>query len=96
VIDAPAFFVNHLFDLTSICIVAQELLLALSKLCPASRSSQLATTCVLGDLVFLSSKVYIFPCVIIGLVYSTLLIKLAWHCTSLNIIVDATLFSVQL
>ena len=54
-----------------------------------SRSSRLAPTFVLGDLVFLSSKVYICTCVTIFLVHCTLLIKLAWQCTSLNIIVDA-------
>ena len=56
-IDAPALFVNHFFDLASVCNVVRELL-ALSKLCPASRSSRLTTTFILGDLIFLSSKVY--------------------------------------
>ena len=60
-IDAPALFVNHLFDLESVWDVVRELL-ALSKLCPASRSSRLATTFVPSDIVFLSSKVYNYLC----------------------------------
>ena len=41
----------------------------------ASRSSWLAATFVLGDLAFLSSKVYIFTCVTSVLVYFLLLIN---------------------
>ncbi len=58
----------------------------------ASRSHRLAPTFVLGDLAFLSSKVYIFTHMTSVLVHFALLIKLDWHCTSLNIIVNATFF----
>ena len=91
VINAPAIFANHLFILANVWNVFRELL-SLSKQCTASRSSRLAATFVIGDLVFLSSKVYIFTWVINVLVYFTLLIKLAWHSTSLNIIVGASTF----
>ncbi len=62
-----------------------------------SRSSRLAATFVHGDLIFLSSKVYIFTYVTNVLVHFTLFIKLALHyCTSLNTIVDATFFLVAI
>ncbi len=89
VIDAPALFAIHLFDLASVWNVVWELL-TLSKQYMASRSSRLAPTFVLGDLVLLSSKVYIFTSMTSVLVHFTSLIKLAYHCTSLNVIVDAT------
>ena len=94
-IDAPVLFASHLFDLVNVRNVVQELL-TLSKQCMASRSSRLAPTFVRGDLVFLSSKVYIFTCVTSVLAHFPLLIKLAWYCASLNIIVDATFFCLQL
>ena len=75
-IDAPALLTNHLFDLASVWNVVRELL-TLSKQCMASRSFGLAPPFVLGDLVFLYSKVYIFTCVTVDLVHFTLLIKLA-------------------
>jgi hypothetical protein len=63
VIDSPDLVANHLFDFASVWNVVRELL-ALSKQYPASLSSWLAATFILGDLVFFSSKVYIFTCVI--------------------------------
>ena len=75
-IDAPVLFANHLFDLASVWNVVRELI-TISKQCMASRSSRLAAAFVLGDLAFLSSKGYIFTCMIIVLVHFTLLIKLA-------------------
>ena len=95
VIDAPALLASNLFDLVSVWNVVRELL-TLSKQCTASCSSRLAPIFVLGDLVFLTSKVCIYTCVAVAWVHFTLLIKLAWHCTSLNIIVNATFFCVQL
>jgi len=77
------------------CNVVREFL-ALSKQCVASRSSRLALSFVLGDLVFLSSKVYIFTCVTDVLVHFPLFIKLACHCTRLNIIVNVTFFLVAI
>jgi hypothetical protein len=89
VIDAPALLANHLFELASVWNIVREL--TLSKQCLTSRSSRRAAAFVLGDLVFLSSKVYIFNCMTIVLVHFTWLINLACSCTSFNIIVDATL-----
>jgi hypothetical protein len=94
-IDVPVVFVNHLFDLASVCNMVRELL-ALSKLCPASLSSRIALPFVLYDLVFLSSKVCMFTCVTSVLVHFPLLLKLAWHCTCFNIIVNATFFLVAI
>ena len=54
-IDAPALLANHLFELASVWNVVREL--TLPKQCMTSRSSRLAAAYVLGDLVFLSSKV---------------------------------------
>ena len=68
VIDAPAPFASHLFDLASVWNVVRELL-TLSKQCMASRSPRLAPTVVLGNLVFLSLKVYIFTNVTGVMVY---------------------------
>ena len=73
-IDALALFASHLFDLASVWNVVRELL-TLSKRQMASRSSRLAPSFVLGDLVFLFSKVYIFTCVTNVLVYFLLLIN---------------------
>ena len=73
-IDALALFASHLFDLASVWNLVRELLI-LSKRRMASRSSRLAPTFVPGDLVFLSSKVYIFTCVTNVLVYFPLLIN---------------------
>ena len=73
-IDAPASFAGHLFDLASVWNVDRELL-TLSKQCMASRSPQIAATFVPGDLVFLSLKVYIFTYVTSVLVYFPLLIN---------------------
>ena len=73
------------FDSASVWNVVRELL-TLSKRCMVSRSSRLAATFVVGDLVFLSSKVYIFTCMTSVLVHFPFLLKLAWHYTSLNII----------
>jgi uncharacterized membrane protein YfhO len=74
VIDALALFAIHLFDLASVWNLVRELL-TLSKQCMASRSSRLAVAFVHGDLVFLSSKVYIFTYVTSVLVYFPLLIN---------------------
>jgi hypothetical protein len=74
-IDAPALFANHLFDLAIVWKVVRELL-ALSNRYIASRSSRLAATFDLGDLAFLSSKVYIFTLVINVLIHFILLKKL--------------------
>ena len=74
VIDALALFVNHLFDLESVWNIVRELL-TLSKQCMASRSPRLAPTFVPGNLVFLSSKVYIFTYVTSVLGYFPLLIN---------------------
>jgi hypothetical protein len=63
------------FYLVSVWNIVRELL-ALSIQCMACRSSRLAVTFVPCDLVFLSSKVYIFTWVINVLVHLTLL-KLA-------------------
>ena len=73
-IDAPAPFASHLFDLASVWNVVQELL-TLSNQCMASRSPRLAPTFVPGNLVFISSKVYIFTFVTSVLVYFPLLIN---------------------
>ncbi len=94
-IDAPALFVKHLFDLASVWTVVRELLI-LSKQCLASRSSRLAPTFVRDDSVFLSSKAYIFTCVISVLVHFPFLMKLAWLCTGLNIIGNAAFFFVTI
>ena len=69
--DAPALVANHLIDLASVLNVVRELLIP-SKQCLASQSSRLALRFVHGDLVFFSSKVYIFTCVINVLVHLTL------------------------
>jgi hypothetical protein len=74
VIDTRALNVSHLFDLASVWNVVRELLI-IPKRRMASRSSRLAPAFVLGDLVFLSSKVYIFTCVTSVLVYFPLLIN---------------------
>ena len=95
VIDAPAIFASHLFDLASVWNVARELL-ALSKQCMASRYFRQAPTFVPGDLVFLSSKFYVFTCVTIVFFHFALLIEFAWHWTSLDIIMDATFFLVAI
>ena len=71
------------FDLASVCNVVQELL-TVSKQCLASRSFRIALPFVLGELAFLSSKVYIFTCVINVLVHLPLLKKGAWNCTRLT------------
>jgi hypothetical protein len=72
VIDAPAvLFASHLFDLASVWNVVRGLL-TLSKRCVASRSSRLAPTFVPYDLIFISSKVYIFTCVTNVLVHFAL------------------------
>ena len=73
-IDAPALFVSHLFDFASAWNVVRELL-TFSNQFIASRSSRLAPTFVPSDLVFISSKVYIFTCVTNVLVHFPLLIK---------------------
>ena len=73
-IFALSLFASHLFDLASVWNVVRELLM-LSKQRMASRSSRLSPTFVLGDLVFLSSKVYIFTCVTSVLVYFPLFIN---------------------
>ena len=74
-IDAPALFTNHLFDLAGVWNVVRELL-TLSKNFFASRSYRLAPTFLRDDLVFLSSKVYILTCVTSVFIQSALL-KLA-------------------
>ena len=74
VIDALTLFASHLFGLASVWNGVRELL-TLSKRRMASRSSRLAPSFVLGDLVFLFSKVYIFTCVTSVLVYFPLLIN---------------------
>jgi len=90
--DAPALVADHLFYLASIWNLVRELLM-LSKQCLASCSSQLALPFVLGDLVFLSSKVYIVTWVINVLTHLRLLKKLTWNFTSLlNIVLDASSF----
>ena len=94
-IDASALFACHLLDFASVWNVVRELL-TISKQCMASRSSRLAPIFVPGDLLFFSSKVYIFTCVTGVLVHFPLLIKLALHCTSLNIVVNATFFLVTI
>ena len=73
-IHALALFASHLFDLAGFWNEVRESL-TLAKRRMASRSSRLAPTFVLGDLVFLSSKVYIFTCVTNVLVYFPLLIN---------------------
>jgi hypothetical protein len=88
VIDAPNFVVDRIFDLSSIWNVDRGLV-TLSKQCMTSRSSRLASTFVLGDLAFLSPKVYIFIRAISVLTHSRLLKKLAWNRTSLNNLVNA-------
>jgi hypothetical protein len=77
------------FYLASVWNVVRELL-KISKRCMVSRSSRLTATFVSGDLVFISSKIYIFTCMTNVLAHFTLLIKLAWLCASFNIIVVAT------
>ena len=67
-IDALDLFASHLFDLPSVWNVVRELL-TLSKRRMASRSSRPAAAFVLGDLVFLSLKVYISTCVTSVLVH---------------------------
>jgi hypothetical protein len=94
VINALALFASHLFDMASVWKVVRELL-KLSKQCLASLSSRLAPTFVRGNLVFLFA-IYIFTCVTNILVLFPLLIKLAWRCTSLNNIVNATFFLVAI
>jgi len=74
VIDAPAPFASHLFDFASVWNAVRELL-TLFKQCMAPRSPQLAPTFVPGNLVFLSSTVYIFTYVTSVLVYFPLLIN---------------------
>ncbi len=49
-IDAPSLLASHLFELASVWNVVREL--TPSKQCMASRSSRLAVTFVLCDLVF--------------------------------------------
>ena len=71
-IDALALFASHLLYLASVWNVVRDLLI-LSKRRMATRSSRLALTFVPGDLVFLSSKIYIFTCVTSVLVYFPLL-----------------------
>ena len=73
-IDAPAPFPSQWFELTSVWNVVRELL-TLSKQCMASRSLRLAPTFVHGNLVFLSSKVYMFTYVTSVLVYFPLLMN---------------------
>ena len=82
---------NHFFDLASVWNVVRESL-TLSEQCMASRSSRLGLTFVHGDLIFHSSKFYIFTWVINILVHLTLLKNLTWNCTSVNSIVDAAFF----
>jgi hypothetical protein len=59
VIHALALFASHLFDLAGFWNEVRESL-TLAKRRMASRSSRLAPTFVLGDLVSLFSKVYIY------------------------------------
>jgi len=61
-IGAPALVADNLFDLASLKNVSR--VTTLSKQRMDSRYSRLAPTCIPGDLVFRSSKVYIFACVI--------------------------------
>jgi hypothetical protein len=56
VIDALALFASHLFDLASIVWNVVRELLTLSKRRMASRTSRLAPTFILGDLVFFFFK----------------------------------------
>ena len=74
-IDTPALFASHLFDLANVWNVVRELL-TLSKQCLASRCSRLAPTFVRGlYLAFLFLKVYIFTCVTSVLVHFPLLLR---------------------
>ena len=57
--EAPSLDANHLFELASVWNVVRELQI-LSTQCLASRSYRLALLFVPGDLVFLSSKIYIY------------------------------------
>jgi len=67
------------------------MLFEISKQCLASRSYQLAATFVPGDFEFLSSKVYIFTCVIGVLDHLTLLI-FGLNVHKLKINVDTAFF----